>query len=341
MINSLSVRNVREPILNVINEDLKADRSSDEVLIFADKTRNIYKTTADNNNRLLTENITKSYKHGNNDMVDDMNEELKLIAKDLSIDDRVDIMAKKNAFITLKDHKENFESNPKCQLLNPTKSELGKISKAIVDNINDTIRETLGVNQWKNTQSVIHWFKNIRNKPNDTFLSFDIVEFYPSISKELLDRAILWEKTFVDISDANVRIIRHASKSVLFSGEQPWIKRNNDSMFDVTMGSFDGAEICELVGLFILNDLTPKFGKEYVGLYRDDGLLLLRGTNGRAADRARKDLNMIFQHVGLKITAEVKHHTVNFLDITLNLRNGENPTMNHCTLTATLTTRLL
>jgi hypothetical protein len=31
-------------------------------------------------------------------------------------------------------------------------------------------------------------------------------------------------------------------------------------MFDVTMGSFDGAEICNLVGLFILNKLAAKFG---------------------------------------------------------------------------------
>lgn len=31
-------------------------------------------------------------------------------------------------------------------------------------------------------------------------------------------------------------------------------------MFDVTMGNFDGAEVCELVGLFILNDLVNKYG---------------------------------------------------------------------------------
>ena len=40
------------------------------------------------------------------------------------------------------------------------------------------------------------------------------------------------------------------------------------------MGCFDGAEICELVGLFILHKLTADLGKEYVGLYRDDGLVL-------------------------------------------------------------------
>jgi hypothetical protein len=46
-------------------------------------------------------------------------------------------------------------------------------------------------------------------------------------------------------------------------------------MFDVTMGSYDGAEICELVGLFILSKLEAKFGKNQVGLYRDYGLAIL------------------------------------------------------------------
>ena len=40
----------------------------------------------------------------------------------------------------------------------------------------------------------------------------------------------------------------------------------------VTMGSFDGAEICELVGLFILNELKRRIPEVNFGLYRDDGL---------------------------------------------------------------------
>jgi hypothetical protein len=52
------------------------------------------------------------------------------------------------------------------------------------------------------------------------------------------------------------------------------------------MGSFDGAEVCELIGLFILNSLAKKYGKDRVGLYRDDGLILLRGTSARLADKA-------------------------------------------------------
>ena len=87
------------------------------------------------------------------------------------------------------------------------------------------------------------------------------------------------------------------------------------------MGSFDGAEVCELIGLYILNSLAKKYGKDRVGLYRDDGLILLRGTSARLADKARKDLHQLFDEFQLKITAEITHQSVNFLDITLNLND--------------------
>ena len=36
-----------------------------------------------------------------------------------------------------------------------------------------------------------------------------------------------------------------------------------------------------------------QFGKENIALYRDDGLALIKGKNGRLADKARKDLCML------------------------------------------------
>ena len=45
------------------------------------------------------------------------------------IDDRVESMAMKEAFITLKDHKENFENKPTCRLINPSKPEIWRESK--------------------------------------------------------------------------------------------------------------------------------------------------------------------------------------------------------------------
>ena len=45
----------------------------------------------------------------------------------------------------------------------------------------------------------------------------------------------------------------HVRKSLLFTNDSTWITRSKDSSFDVTRGSFDGAEVCELVALYILN----------------------------------------------------------------------------------------
>ena len=50
-------------------------------------------------------------------------------------------------------------------------------------------------------------------------------------------------------------------------------------MLDITMGSFDVAEICQLVGLYILHKLSKKLGYKNVVLYRDDGLVLISSTN--------------------------------------------------------------
>ncbi len=70
-----------------------------------------------------------------------------------------------------------------------------------------------------------------------------MVEFYPSITVELLYRVIEWVKplTTLAISDDEIAVIKHARKTLLFSGNTPWIKRCNEPMFDVTMGSYDGA----------------------------------------------------------------------------------------------------
>ena len=37
------------------------------------------------------------------------------------------------------------------------------------------------------------------------------------------------------------------------------------------MGSYDGAGICELEGLYILDILTKESGHNKIGLYRDEG----------------------------------------------------------------------
>ncbi len=190
--------------------------------------------------------------------ISQIDDELKRISNNLGIGNRIEQMKKHKAFVSLnslQEHEENFENNPKCRLINPAKSESGKLSKIILDKINSNLRKTLNLNQLKNTQNVIEWFGNIKEKHRHSFISFDIVDFYPSISENLLDQALSWASDLAIITKDEISIIKHARKSLLFNDGKPWTKKDSNSLFDVTMGSYDGAEICELIGLFILNNL--------------------------------------------------------------------------------------
>ena len=61
------------------------------------------------------------------------------------------------------------------------------------------------------------------------------------------------------------------------------------------MGSYDGAEVCELVGIFILNDLCNEYGKDNIGLYRDDGLAIFKHTSGPQVERIKERHNKTLQ----------------------------------------------
>ena len=96
--------------------------------------------------------------------------------------------------------------------------------------------------------------------------------------------------------------ILHTRKSLLFS-KKPWEKTINESSFDITMGSYDGAEICKLVGLYVLSILGKVCGIQNVVLYRNDGLACLHMISESASDKIRKDIIRTFrENFGLKIT---------------------------------------
>ena len=139
-----------------------------------------------------------------------------------------------DASITLKDHKPNFTTNPKCRLINPSKSELGKVSEFLIEKVNTIIRDKSLVNQWIDTGTVINWFKNIDNKNNRIFMRLNIEEFYPSISKVLLIKGTNYAHSFVTISKKEVKTIMYSRKSLLFNNTPVWTKGEGDPDFDVT-----------------------------------------------------------------------------------------------------------
>ena len=67
-----------------------------------------------------------------------------------------------------------------------------------------------------------------------------------------------------------------ARKTLLFHEGVPWFKGSDNGDFDVPMSLYDGAEACQLVGAFLLNNLSHVTDKTGVGLYRVDGLGVLR-----------------------------------------------------------------
>ena len=316
-IDKLEFCNPKSSFQNQLNSDVKKIQHSRKVFILGDKTPNVYEVEASEYNKLLHSSITTHYKRSKDDTELEINREARDIVKDLEIADRVDKLSKSECFITLKDHKKHFQDEPKVRLINPAKTNIGQISKIYLQEINEYILKQTNLNQWKSTSEVIDWFHNIENKSRSSFLILDIVDFFPSISEKLLDKAIAFAKTITKIPSYKLKAIKNARKTLLFSQGKAWEKTSGLS--DVTQGGFDSCQVCELVGLYLLSLMRDKFPMMNFGLYRDDGLANHRRIPGPTLDRYRKGIEKLFSDNGLKITIATGLKNVDFLDVTLNL----------------------
>ena len=53
---------------------------------------------------------------------------------------------------------------------------------------------------WKNSDAVIDWFMDLENKNSYSFIQFDICEFYPNITENLLTKALNYAKNYENIT---------------------------------------------------------------------------------------------------------------------------------------------
>ena len=97
------------------------------------------------------------------------------------------------------------------------------------------------------------------------FLPFDVKDFYPSIKETLSNEAIQVAKEHVLITRKDVEIIFHVQKWVLYNNGEPWVKKEGGS-FDVTMGMYDWAEVCERIGIYMLYLIGKKYDSNNIGL---------------------------------------------------------------------------
>ena len=116
---------------------------------------------------------------------------------------------------------------------------------------------------------------------------FDIKDFYPSIKEKLLWEAIRFAKLYISTTNKDIEAIFHARKPLLYYKDEPLL-RKGESNFNVSMGAYNGAEVCELIGIFMLSLLSKHTNKNHIGLHRDDGLAILKNTSGEAEKLKKK-----------------------------------------------------
>ena len=143
----------------------------------------------------------------------------------------------------------------------------------------------------------------------DIGIQFDIKEFYPSRTENILHQTLKFAKQHTNIDKSDLPIINYCCMLLLFFDTKAWKKKSKGSCVDVTMGSFDEPEICELVGLYIQSKLEKILPKSNFGLYWDDGLALLRNLNAdnkltRLAKTSSEYLKILVLALRLKIVSK-------------------------------------
>ena len=177
MIKNIQFKNIKNDFQKQLKKDISDIQKCEKVLIPADKSRNIYKMETADYDKLLHDNITKTYKKSDQRKINNINKDAKKIAIDLDLEDRIDKMQESESYITVKDHKEDFPHKVSCRLINPSKSDIGKISKHILDKINQKIRSVTEVNQWKTLTQLYIGSKTFVIKVQRHFL-FSILKIF-------------------------------------------------------------------------------------------------------------------------------------------------------------------
>ena len=59
------------------------------------------------------------------------------------------------------------------------------------------------------------------------------------------------------------------------------------------MGAYDGGEVCELVGTYMLNVISKKYNKKDFELDWADGLAVLKKKSGPQSEQVKKNIQKI------------------------------------------------
>ena len=70
------------------------------------------------------------------------------------------------------------------------------------------------------------------------------------------------------------------------------------------MEAYDGVEVCELVGNYLLYELSKLYEKNDIRLYLDNRLVVFKNKSGPELEKIKKSIQAIFWENKLKITIQ-------------------------------------
>ena len=106
------------------------------------------------------------------------------------------------------------------------------------------------------------------------------------------------------LTSRKISILSNKKENYSFTTRKTAAKEKHQP-FSCGNGSLRRGEVCEIVGLFLLNKLANKFDKYSVGIYRNDELALFKNINGHLADKIHIELYQLFRENGLPCNLKI------------------------------------
>ena len=137
LISEVETRYVSNPLQDRMRADLEAIRQlENEVIIQSDKTNNFYIMRVDEYQANRDKELMAGYRKVGSEIIEKIDSDAASLVQRINLDDRIEGIAPQPAFLTIKDHKPDFPNKLSFRVINPAKTNVGKISKEVLDRVN-------------------------------------------------------------------------------------------------------------------------------------------------------------------------------------------------------------
>ena len=122
MTKKLEFDRVNNEFQSNLRNDIRQICRSNNLFISEHKSRNICKVSKASYEQMMHKNVTKTYKTCHSNKSSSINFKAKQVNSKLKTDDCVQNLDENEAYVTIIDHKEGFQDEIYCHLINPSKT---------------------------------------------------------------------------------------------------------------------------------------------------------------------------------------------------------------------------